>query len=120
MHEACVKASLGTLGPRTRVFLLTGLPFTFHSTEAAANPAPTSSSRFTEWTRTKMLRERSYCPGSLSTQTRLLTGSCPLRVCELQKTQPLPRGKVGVSELSWEFGNLLSAAGSLFAIVFDF
>lgn len=114
MCEAHVKASFGTLGPHTRGSLLTGLPctFTFYPiTEATtANPAPTSLSRFTEWTRTKMLRERerSYCPGSLSTQTRLLTGSCPLRFCELQKTQPLPQGKAGVSELSWELGNLLS------------
>lgn len=61
MHEVREKDSLDTLGPHTRVFLLTGLPctFTFQPvTGATADPTPTSSSRFTEWTRTKMLRER--------------------------------------------------------------
>lgn len=115
MCEAHVKASFGTLGPHTRGSLLTGLPctFTFHPvTEATtANSAPTSPSRFTEWTRTKMLRERErekLLPRVTQHTDQTANGSCPLWVCELQRTQPLPQGKAGVSELSWELGNLLS------------
>lgn len=44
MHEVREKDSLDTLGPHTRVFLLTGLPctFTFQPvTGATADPTPT-------------------------------------------------------------------------------